>query len=174
VRAGWQGLTCQWLCMSTARSPWVVGCMWQVGQGCFVLLVLILLICIGGWTGGYSTAVYALDGQAWTKIADMKYGRSGHSCAVLGNNLFLIGGYGAPKSVEIYNMVEETWNHEAAGLTSDLYYGHALVHDGRLYVVHTDGEVERMAAHMREWELVGSVGEWTRPAAIVTREMLNC
>jgi hypothetical protein len=47
----------------------------------------------------------------------MKYAREGHSCAVLGNNLFLIGGDGAPKSVEIYNMVEETWNHEAAGLT---------------------------------------------------------
>ena len=114
----------------------------------------------------------------------MKYGRDGHSCGVLGNNLFLIGGYGDQgKSVEIYNMVEKTWNHEAAGLTNALSYGHALVHDGHLYVVHRDGEVERMAAHMREWEVVGSVGEWGRglwderpfqPAAIVTREMLNC
>ena len=118
--------------------------------------------------------MYALAGQTWTKIADMKYARHGHSCAVLGNNLFLIGGDGAGKSVEIYNMVEETWNHAAAGLTSDLSWGHALVHDGRLYVVHTDGGVERMAADMREWEVVGSVGKWTRPAAIVTREMLNC
>jgi hypothetical protein len=43
-----------------------------------------------------------------------------------------------------------------------------------------------MAAGMREWEVVGSVGEWGvararysgyrpfQPAAIVTREMLNC
>jgi hypothetical protein len=126
--------------------------------------------------------VYALAGQTWTKIADMKYARHGHSCAVLGNNLFLIGGDGdTGKSVEIYNMVEETWNHEAAGLTSALSFGYALVHDGHLYVVHTDGEVERMAAGMREWEVVGSVGEWGvrgfrpfQPAAIGTREMLNC
>lgn len=116
----------------------------------------------------------------------MKYGRDGHSCAVLGNNLFLIGGYGDQgKSVEIYNLVEETWDHEAASLTSDLYQSHALVHDGRLYVVHMDGEVEKLAADMSAWEVVGSVGEWgvTRyrdtygpfyPAAVVTRQMLNC
>ena len=70
----------------------------------------------------------------------MKYGRDGHSCGVLGNNLFLIGGFGDQgKSVEIYNLVEETWDHEAASLTSDLYQGHTLVHDGRLYAVHMDG-----------------------------------
>jgi hypothetical protein len=126
--------------------------------------------------------VYALDGQKWSKITDMKYGRDGHSCAVLGNNLFLIGGYG-DKSVEIYNMLDHTWAHEAAALTSDLYRGHALVHDGHLYAVHWNGKVERLAADMREWEVVGSVGGWVvgqwgerpfHPAPVLTRQMLNC
>ena len=110
----------------------------------------------------------------------MKYARHGHSCAVLGNNLFLIGGYGAPKSVEIYNLLDKTWDHEAAALTSALSYGHALVHDGRLFAVHTDGEVERLAPDMSGWEMTGSVGEWgvggRRPfhtAAVLTRQMLN-
>ena len=128
--------------------------------------------------------MYALDGQEWTEITNMKYARHGHSCAVLGHNLFLIGGYGdTGKSVEIYNLLDKTWDHEAAALTSALSYGHALVHDGRLYAVHTDGVVERLAPDMSGWEVVGSVGEWgvgpydSRPfhtAAVLTRQMLNC
>ena len=127
--------------------------------------------------------MYALDGQEWTEITNMKYARQGHSRAVLGNNLFLIGGYPTYKSVEIYNLLDQTWDHEAAALTSDLSYGHALVHDGRLFAVHTDGEVERLAPDMSGWEVVGSVGEWGagpydsrpfHPAAVLTRQMLNC
>ena len=156
--------------------------MWQVGQGCLVLLVLILVIFIGGINASaYSTSVHALDGQDWTEITNIKYPRYGHSCAVLGHNLFLIGGYPTYKSVEIYNLLDQTWDHEAAALSSDLSYGHALVHDGLLYVVHTAGEVERLAADMKKWEVVGSVGGWgvggNRPfhtAPVITRQMLNC
>eukprot|EP00091_Calanus_sinicus_P013217 TRINITY_DN29393_c0_g1_i1.p1 TRINITY_DN29393_c0_g1~~TRINITY_DN29393_c0_g1_i1.p1 ORF type:complete len:136 (-),score=29.58 TRINITY_DN29393_c0_g1_i1:98-451(-) len=90
----------------------------------------------------------------------MKVGRDGHACAVLDNSLFVIGGYGAFRSVEIYNMLENTWNHEGPSLTRDLSYGHAVVYESRLFAVHRDGAIEELAGDWSGWKVVARVGEW--------------
>ena len=72
-----------------------------------------------------------------------------------------------------------TWNHEAAALTSDLYYDSAVVHHGHLRLLHTHGQVEELVEDLCEWKVVQSVGRWGAfrpfsPTMVVTREMLAC
>ena len=37
--------------------------------------------------------LYKLKSGVWTRLPDLKYGRHAHSCAVMGGQLFSIGGH---------------------------------------------------------------------------------
>eukprot|EP00250_Pteridium_aquilinum_P004839 c15034_g1_i1 orf=527-1582(-) len=59
-----------------------------------------------------SAEVYYPDKNIWCPIASMTEGRSFCASAVVGDELYIIGGYGIRsmlQSVEVYNPVEDTW-----------------------------------------------------------------
>ena len=112
----------------------------------------------------------------------MQNGRRYHACIVLGNNIVVLGGRGAPTSVEFYDLLEDEWT-TGPDLDREMYGGHATVHDGRLFAVYEDGLVMEMAGDKSAWieTEVANIGLWgvkgTRPvfpAPLLTEEMLGC
>ena len=142
-----------------------------------------MLIFIGGYTGGASAAVYALDKDknTWTPLAGMQNARYGHACIVLGNNIVVMGGYRAytSTSVEFYDLLEDEWT-DGPDLDRGMAYGHATVHDGRLFAIFKDGLVLEMAGDKSAWieteaANIGSLGRRpVFPAPLLTEEMLGC
>ena len=144
-----------------------------------------MLIFIGGSTGsGISAAVYALDNDknTWTPLAGMQNARRGHACIVLRNNIVVMGGGGATTSVEFYDLLEDKWT-TGPDLDRRMVYGHATVHDGRLFAIYKDGLVMEMAGDRTAWiETEGAnIGSWdvggwrpVIPAPLLTEEMLGC
>ena len=139
-----------------------------------------MLIFIGGRIGsGYSAAVHALDKDknTWTPLTGMQKERWGHACTVLKNNIIVLGGRGAGTSVEIYDLLEDKWT-PGPDLDREMRYGHATVHEGRLFAVYTDGMVLEMAGDRTAWTQVVNIGSWgvrpVFPAHLLTEEMLGC
>ena len=123
-----------------------------------------MLIFIGGHTGSdYSAAVYALDKDknTWTPLAGMQNARRGHACIVLRNNIVVMGGGGATTSVEFYDLLKDEWT-AGPDLAREMSYGHATVHDGRLFAVYRDGSVLEMAGDKSAWieTEVANIGPW--------------
>ena len=109
----------------------------------------------------------------------MQNGRRYHACTVLGNNIVVLGGRGAPTSVEFYDLLKDEWT-AGPDLAREMSYGHATVHDGRLFAVHVDGLVMEMAGDRTAWIKTKGApfGSWgvgqVFPAPLLTEEMLGC
>ena len=110
----------------------------------------------------------------------MQNGRRYHACTVLGNNIVVLGGRGAPTSVEFYDLLKDEWT-AGPDLAREMSYGHATVHDGRLFAVYRDGSLLEMAGDRAAWIEVANIGSWdvrtdrpVFPAHLLTEEMLGC
>jgi hypothetical protein len=120
--------------------------------------------------------VYKLESGVWTKLPGIKQPRVYHSCLRMGGEIFVIGGYGAGKSVEVLNISSQTWR-EGPSLPADHYFGQAIVYDSVLYVLNKDGTVLELTEG-EEWKNVASLGSIGHrpvyPAPRVTPGMLGC
>ena len=109
----------------------------------------------------------------------MQNGRRYHACIVLGNNIVVLGGRGAPTSVEFYDLLEDEWT-DGPDLDRGMAFGHATVHDGRLFAIYRDGLVMEMAGDKSAWieTEAANIGSWgvrpVFPAPLLTEEMLGC
>ena len=140
------------------------------------------MICIGGYTyGDYLGSVYKLESGVWTRLEDIKHSRRGPSCLRMGGEIFVIGGSGAEKTVEVLNISSQTWR-EGPPLPADHYSGQAIVYHSVLYVLNWDvfkgdGTVVKLTEG-GEWENVASLGyighRPVYPAPVVTAGILGC
>ena len=139
-------------------------------------MVVILTIFIGGYNAGNLASVYKLHHSEWKQLPDMKHARRGHSCVLVDGQLFVIGGYGADKSVEVMDVSSGTWR-DGPSLDGSHIYGQAVVHDSVLYVLYKDGKVVKLTDG-KKWEDVASIGSiGTRPVnppPLVTAALLGC
>ena len=84
-------------------------------DGCLVILDDKNLFLAGGGfgTGSRKAYIYNKDSNAWRAISDMTRSRSYHSCGLVqsdsGDEVVVVGGNGAPKSIEIFSISTETW-----------------------------------------------------------------
>ena len=88
-------------------------------DGCLVILDEKNLFLAGGGSGhgsGYDSRkayIYNKDSNAWRAVSDMTRSRKYHSCGLVksdsGDEVVVVGGYGAPRSVEIFSISTETW-----------------------------------------------------------------
>lgn len=186
VTGGWDGVSR--LSTTEVLSPtkgWMPGpdLPEPVYKHCQISIGSVVII-IGGHTySGNTAAVYALDKDrnTWTPLAEMQHRRRAHACTLLGNNIIVLGGDGAYTSVEIYDMLEDKWT-TGPDLDRKMYYGHATVHEGRLFAVYKDGLVLKMAEDRTAWtEVDTNIGSLdvngTRPvfpAPLLTEDMLGC
>ena len=119
--------------------------------------------------------MYGLEGNSWTKMTDMKTGRSDHGCDVLGQKLFIVFN----GAVEVYDMSLGTWT-EAGNVEGE--GGHVISYHGRLYSFEGDyGIMETFSEDEGDWTKLGKiefkVSDYYKPfspAIMVTRQMLNC
>ena len=84
-------------------------------DGCLVILDdKNLFLADGGSTGTSKKAyIYNKDSNAWRAVSDMTRSRSFHSCGLVksdsGDEVVVVGGNGAPRSIEIFSIRTETW-----------------------------------------------------------------
>ena len=120
--------------------------------------------------------MYKLEHGQWKQLPDMNHPRRGHSCGLLDGQLFVIGGSGAAKSVEVMDISTQAWR-EGPFLDASHSWGQAVVHDSVLYVLYKDGKVIKLTDG-KKWEDVASIGSiGTRPVnppPLVTAGMLGC
>ena len=121
-------------------------------------------------------SVYKLEYGQWKQLPDMNQARRGHSCGLVDGQLFVIGGYGAEKSVEVMDVSSGTWR-DGPSLDVNHIWGQAVVHDSVLYVLYKDGKVVKLTDG-KKWEdvaSIGSIGDRTvNPPSLVTAGMLGC
>jgi hypothetical protein len=140
-------------------------------------VVVILAMFIGGLNYGAPLAsVYKLEHGQWKQLPDMNHPRYGHSCGLLDDQVFVIGGAGAEKSVEVVDVSSGMWS-EGPSLDASHSYGHVVVHDSVLYVLYKDGKVVKLTDG-KKWEDVASIGSIgnrpVNPPPLVTAGMLGC
>ena len=139
-------------------------------------VVVVIWIFIGGYNEGNLASVYKLESGVWTRLEDIKHSRRGPSCLRMGGEIFVIGGSGAEKTVEVLNISSQTWR-EGPSLPASHSLGQAIVYDSVLYVLYKDGTVVKLTEG-GEWENVARVGNIgyrpVYPAPLVTPGMLGC
>ena len=125
---------------------------------------------------GNLASVYKLEHGEWKQLPDMKQARRAHSCVLVDGQLFVIGGYGAEKSVEVMDVSSGTWR-DGPSLDARHIYAQAVTHDSVLYVLYKDGKVV-MLTDRKKWEDVASIGSIGQrpvyPPPLVTSGMLGC
>merc|ERR1719322_2078513 len=65
------------------------------------------------WQWFKKAYIYNKDSNTWRAVSDMTRSRKYHSCGLVksdsGDEVVVVGGYGAPRSVEIFSISTETW-----------------------------------------------------------------
>lgn len=112
-----------------------------------------------------SAEVYFPDKNLWCPIASMAEGRSCCASAVVGNKLYIIGGYGARnflQSVEVYDPVEDTWTRRSNMPRLWILAGCASI-GSKIYVIGSDMvamDEQELAVYDTKsdmWSFVGSI-----------------
>lgn len=95
---------------------------------------------IGGWNGtdgGIGSIVkYNFTDKGWDSIAQMKTLRTNgeFATAIMGDTLYVIGGYDYPTLVETYNIVTKSWS-ELSSLNIGRCECEAIELNGKIYVI---------------------------------------
>ena len=143
-------------------------------------VVVVIWTFIGGYNEGNLASVYKLESGVRTRLEDIKHSRRGPSCLRMGGEIFVIGGSGAEKTVEVLNISSQTWR-EGPPLPADHYSGQAIVYHSVLYVLNWDvikgdGTVVKLTEG-GEWENVADMVIGRRqvyPAPLVTPGTVGC
>ena len=138
-------------------------------------VVVVIWIFIGGYNEGNLASVYKLESGVWTRLEDIKHSRRGPSCLRMGGEIFVIGGSGAEKTVEVLNISSQTWR-EGPPLTASHSSGQAFVYHSVLYLLNIDGTVVKLTEG-GEWENVADMVIGRRqvyPAPLVNPGTVGC
>ena len=106
----------------------------------------------------------------WQHVHGMGRSRRAHSCATLGNKVYVVGGYaGNNPSVEILTIAGDVYSVEdGPDLPGHVRtYGFTIAHQGVVYYVEDRGKVVRLRADHSGWQDVRDVGQDIL-AAVVT------
>jgi N-acetylneuraminic acid mutarotase len=132
------------------------------------------LYVFGGWDlrGGTNKPVWPASGLAlelnhpangWSEIPQ-PFQRRALALAALGNNIYCIGGmdsYDDPTlAVDVYNTVTKQWT-KGPDLLPGKFKGFscsAIAQNGSLYVTSFRGDLLRLSADARSWEIAGRLG----------------
>ena len=77
-----------------------------------------------------------------------------HACAVVQNQLWVMGGC-RTATVEIMDITTKVWRNGPDLPTHDMYGGQAVVYREELYAVHDEGQVWRLTGD--GWETVANI-----------------
>jgi hypothetical protein len=147
--------------VSVTTGTWINkdgGANWNLGSGAAAAVFANgrVLVCGGPTVGGYTytpatAAIYDPATQRWTRVADMNFGRTGHTATALPNGTILVtGGTSVVKGVstwlnsaEVYDPATNTWillgttigtgraGHTATLLTAGASAGKVVIAGGR-------------------------------------------
>ena len=106
--------------------------------------------------------------------------RRSHACTVLGDKVYVMGGYGVELSTEIMSLTGNSWAPGPAlpdGV--EAVAGQAVAHDGSIYFISTYLQVLRLKSDNSGWTEIRAKGMnyyygMNYPAQIVTDKVLNC
>lgn len=112
-----------------------------------------------------SAEVYVPEKNIWCPIASMKEGRSCCASAVVGEKLYVIGGYGklnVLQTVEVYDPVVDTWERKASMPGLWILAGCASI-GSKIYVIGSDmmamdrQELAVYDTKLDAWDMVGPI-----------------
>jgi len=118
---------------------------------------------------------YDPESNAWTRLRDMPVGRHGHSAVVVGDNIFLMGGYtdaGETDLVSEYDPVTDTWKARSPMPTSRGFFGAVAIGD-LIYTIagrarSEYGPIEMYSVQTDTWTQLSPLPEWRNRFGIVT------
>jgi len=126
------------------------------------------------------STVYKLSDGIWTQHHSLNRARWGHTCAVLDNTVYVIGG-SAYDSVEMLSLDSNSWVY-GPSLPGDAYDAQTVVYNDKLYVFETKGMIYRYDRRQDLWEDLSNTEfillpfneRIVFPAPLLTEEQLPC
>ena len=119
---------------------------------------------------------YYMEHNLWESITPLARPRSYHACALLGDEIYVLGG-NLDDSTEVLNVSSNTWTSGPGLLGSGEKYGQAVTYNGSLYFISRGGIVDKLNPDKSSWSTVARIGNtgYRRgyPALIVHGDILN-
>ncbi|UYV74625.1 KLHL10 [Cordylochernes scorpioides] len=140
-----------------------------------------ILFAVGGWSGGSPTnyiETYDSRAERWVRVPDVDPAgpRAYHKCAVLGHDIYVIGGFDGVvyfNGCRCFNAVSKKWR-EVAPMHSRRCYVSVTVLNGRVYAmggfdgVHRQNTAERYDHEANQWSYIAPMNMQRSDASSAT------
>ncbi len=93
----------------------------------------LFALCIALFTASCAGKIEPSPSVAWTQLASMPTARSENAAAVVGQVIYVPGGFGGEQKLEAYDTVTDTWE-TLADLPEPRHHLMAASHDGKVYI----------------------------------------
>ena len=146
--------------------------------GCDTYIIYLTIVFSGGRNNsGSSKSVYSLSGNTWTRLANMKTARYGHSCTVHDNQILAIGGWDGTthRLVDKFNPSTNRWT-VLTSLPFDMHNGQAgTLSNSIVFVMDRDDNNIYTTNDLTTWnKTVINFNSGLLPAPLVPSTLINC
>jgi N-acetylneuraminic acid mutarotase len=101
----------------------------------------------------------------WTQLASMPTPRSENTAAVVGQTIYVSGGFGGERTLEAYNTVTDTWS-TLAEMPEPRHHLMSASHDGKVYIFGGGSSLVNWIPRDEAWVYDPATDTWAEIASM--------
>jgi N-acetylneuraminic acid mutarotase len=126
-------------------------------------LLVLLVICLLPSLSSCGKKIEPSPSAAWTQLASMPTARSENAAAVVGQVIYVAGGFGGEKKFEAYDAATDTWK-PLADLPEPRHHLMSTAHDGKVYIFGGARSLVDWRPQFKAWVYDPRTDPWTEIA----------
>src|SRR5215211_2599378 len=119
----------------------------------------LLMICIALFNSSCGKKIEPSPNAAWSQLASMPTARSENAAAVVGQVIYVPGGFGGEQKLEAYDTATDTWE-TLAELPEPRHHLMAASYDGKVYIFGGASSVVDWRPQFKAWVYDPDTDSW--------------